>query len=101
MEMNKEDKTVFDDDILKKVIQHYGHDYMMVVAMEEASELVQAISKIYRYGVTLEAVNHLNEEIADVLIVIEELKKMGFAYEPSIKEWIDSKQKRSMERIRK
>jgi|UPI00061D8549 NTP pyrophosphatase (non-canonical NTP hydrolase) len=99
--MNKEDKTVFDDDILKKVIQHYGHDYMMVVAMEEASELVQAISKIYRYGVTLEAVNHLNEEIADVLIVIEELKKMGFAYEPSIKEWIDSKQKRSMERIRK
>ena len=37
--MNKEDKTVFDDDILKKVIQHYGHDYMMVVAMEEASEL--------------------------------------------------------------
>lgn len=99
--MNKEDKTVFDDDILKKVIQHYGHDYMMVVAMEEASELVQAISKIYRYGVTLEAVNHLNEEIANVLIVIEELKKMGFAYEPSIKEWIDSKQKRSMERIRK
>lgn len=99
--MNKEDKTVFDDDILKKVIQHYGHDYMMVVAMEEASELVQAISKIYRYGVTLEAVSHLNEEIADVLIVIEELKKMGFAYEPSIKEWIDSKQKRSMERIRK
>ena len=101
MEMNKEDKTVFDDDILKKVIEHYGHDYMMVVAMEEASELVQAISKIYRYGVTLEAVNNLNEEIADVLIVIEELKKMGFAYEPSIKEWIDSKQKRSMERIRK
>lgn len=99
--MNKEDKTIFDDDILKKVIQHYGHDYMMVVAMEEASELVQAISKIYRYGVTLEAVNHLNEEIADVLIVIEELKKMGFAYEPSIKEWIDSKQKRSMERIKK
>lgn len=99
--MNEEDKTVFDDDILKKVIQHYGYDYMMVVAMEEASELVQAISKIYRYGVTLEAVNHLNEEIADVLIVIEELKKMGFAYEPSIKEWIDSKQKRSMERIRK
>lgn len=99
--MNKEDKTVFDDDILKNVIEHYGHDYMMVVAMEEASELVQAISKIYRYGVTLEAVNHLNEEIADVLIVIEELKKMGFAYEPSIKEWIDSKQKRSMERIKK
>jgi hypothetical protein len=29
------------------------------------------------------------------------LKKMGFAYEPSIKEWIDSKQKRSIERIEK
>lgn len=101
MEMKKDNKIVFDDDILKKVIEHYGNDYMMVVAMEEASEFVQAVSKIYRYGVTLEAVNHLNEEIADVLIVIEELKKMGFAYEPSIKEWIDSKQKRSMERIRK
>lgn len=47
--MNKEDKIVFDDDVLKKVIEHYGNDYMMVVAMEEASELVQAISKIYRY----------------------------------------------------
>lgn len=101
METKKDNEIVFDDDTLKKVIEHYGNDYMMVVAMEEASELVQAISKIYRYGVTLEAVNHLNEEIADVLIVIEELKKMGFAYEPSIKEWIESKQKRSMERIRK
>ena len=99
--MKKDNEIVFDDDTLKKVIEHYGNDYMMAVAMEEASELVQAISKIYRYGVTLEAVNHLNEEIADVLIVIEELKKMGFAYQPSIQEWVESKQERSIEMIKK
>lgn len=38
--MKKDNEIVFDDDTLKKVIDHYGNDYMMVVAMEEASELV-------------------------------------------------------------
>lgn len=98
----KNDKTlVFDEDTTEKVIEHYGNDYMMVVAMEEANELAQAISKIYRYGATFETVDHLNEEIADVLIVIEELKKMGFSYQPSIQKWIEYKQERSMERIGK
>lgn len=45
MEINKDNEIVFDDDILKKVIEHYGNDYMMVVAMEEASELCKQFQK--------------------------------------------------------
>ena len=60
-----------DIDVLKKAIEINGADYQMSVAIEEMSELQKEICKMKRNKGN---VQHLAEEIADVEIVIEELK---------------------------
>ena len=59
---------------LKRAIKHYGPRNQMMIACEESAELIQAISKCIRYKVDIEAKQHLTEEIADVLIMIDQLK---------------------------
>ena len=67
-------------EILKKAIEHYGPQNQMMVAMEESAELAQAVSKYIRcakkwqFKEIIEARDHVIEEIADVLIMIEQLK---------------------------
>ena len=61
-------------EILEKAIKHYGAKNQMGVACEESAELIQAISKCLRYKDDIEARNNLVEEIADVLIMIDQLK---------------------------
>ena len=61
-------------DILEKAIRHYGAKNQMGVACEESAELIQAISKCLRYKDNIEVRNNLVEEIADVLIMIDQLK---------------------------
>ena len=61
-------------DILEKAIRHYGAKNQMGVACEESAELIQAISKCLRYKDDIEARNNLVEEVADVLIMIDQLK---------------------------
>jgi NTP pyrophosphatase (non-canonical NTP hydrolase) len=61
-------------DILEKAIKHYGAKNQMGVACEESAELIQAISKCLRYKDDIETRNNLVEEIADVLIMIDQLK---------------------------
>ena len=61
-------------DILEKAIKHYGNENQMMQTMEELSELSVAISKCLRYKDDIEARNNLVEEIADVLIMIDQLK---------------------------
>lgn len=52
----------------------HGKDLQTTVAMEECSELIQAISKIKRYGENMSRRQHLIDEIADVELCIEQLK---------------------------
>ena len=61
-------------EILKKAIKHYGSQNQMMICAEEAAELIQAISKCIRYTDDIEVKQHLTEEIADVLIMIDQLK---------------------------
>lgn len=56
-------------DILKLAIQTFGEKYQDGVAIEECSELIQAISHKHR-----RRKHNIAEEIADVEIVLEELK---------------------------
>ena len=57
------------------------------IAIEELSELIQAICKLKRYGYTdEECYFNLAEEMADVEIVLAELKLM-FDNEDNVKEW--------------
>ncbi len=63
-------------EILRANIAQHGTDEELTVAAEECAELIHVISKIKRYGLR-EHVNHLNhlaEEIADVEIMIAQIK---------------------------
>ncbi len=68
------------NEILENAVEKYGDD-QLVVAMEELAELIQALSKVYRYkdGVydskEIYAIfKNAAEEIADVEIMLEQLK---------------------------
>ena len=62
--------------IILKAIQRNGRYHQSVKAMEECGELTQAISKCLTDGENKQNIKHLTEEIADVYIVIDELRIM-------------------------
>ena len=88
----------FKQDIIKETNNVWGFDYMTALAMEEFAEVIQAINKVRRYGKDENTLIPLNEEIADVLICIEQLKDLGLIDEEDIQEWIDKKQARQARR---
>ena len=67
--------SVLAQQVLKKAIEKWGTDSQILMFFEEVGELMQAISKIYRdkgkgeYDLAI-----LAEEIADVEIMLEQLK---------------------------
>lgn len=75
--------TVSDSVICRKAVEKFGIDIQQIVAMEELGELIQAISKIARWECNqsedietlLEYIDNLAEEIADVEIMLEQLKQ--------------------------
>lgn len=73
----------------------------LVISMEEASELIQSISKLYRFGSSSERIIHLIEEMADVLICFELLKILYNIPDELINLMITTKMKRNIERIDK
>lgn len=58
-------------EIIGRAIQVYGEDYQLSVAVEELSELTKEICK-HKRGLTSKL--NIAEEIADVEIVLQELK---------------------------
>ena len=78
-----------------KVIGFYGKDAQSVVHMEECAELIQAISKIHRIGygpdVPPDAYENLVEEIADVLICMEQLREIYDIPDHELQRMIDYK----------
>ena len=80
-EMNETyDRTSCDERIMRQAIETYGVQAQCDVAIEEMAELTKAIVKIRRvaddYGKTQAALDNLMEEIADVDIMIDQLKIM-------------------------
>ena len=75
--------TISDSVICRKAVETFGVDMQQIVAMEELGELIQAISKIARWEysqsedleILLEYIDNLAEEIADVEIILEQLKQ--------------------------
>ena len=62
---------------LKKIADHYGYDTQSLQLIEECAELIQAINKHQRASVkleTIDAIKNLAEEIADVEIMIAQIK---------------------------
>ena len=66
--------TQAEKDLYERNIKYHGIEQETTIAMEECSELIQAISKCKRYGCIDKYRENLIEEIADVLFAIDELK---------------------------
>lgn len=80
-EMNETaDRISYDERIMRQAIETYGVQAQCDVAIEEMAELTKAIVKIRRvaddYGKTQAALDNLLEEIADVDIMIDQMKIM-------------------------
>ena len=63
---------------LDKVAHINGDDLTLTITSEECAELIQAITKVKRYGFHDNYVDNLHEEVADVLICISELVCLGY-----------------------
>lgn len=73
------------------------------ICMEECAELIQAISKMQRYGLDsdegVKAMMNLIEEMADVIICIDLLKEMYYIGDTTLDAMIDAKMARNLRRI--
>ena len=86
--------------IFKKSIEVYGKEAQSRQAMEECAELVQAINKCLRYPNKDDCKDNLVEEIADVEIMLFQLKEMFYINETEVHEWKEKKAKREKERLK-
>ena len=77
----------------KKAIKKNGIGFMSTICMEEAGELVQALSKIQRYP-SEETRSHLAEEITDVLKNVNAMIGAN-DLESYVKEWLEHKYERN------
>lgn len=68
--------------VLQKCLNRYGVEEQQRMAMEECAELIQAINKVHRKP-SPENMNNLFEEIADVTIMIEQLKMIYLVHDCS------------------
>lgn len=94
-----------DKKALRSFIKHYGHIKQLEVAIEECSELIKAIVKYIRNDVHMSPENvstgHIKaiiEEIADVEIMLEQLKIIFDCHE-EVEEEITYKITRQVERM--
>lgn len=60
-------------EIIDKAIDRYGITHQIIVAIEEMSELTKELTKCLRKNGNID---HLIEELADVYIVLEEIKEI-------------------------
>lgn len=85
-----------DDLRIEQIAAHYGFTSQADMAIEECSELIQAICKLRR-GYSENHYTNLLEEVADVLIVARQLRYLlGYG---SIDKIIEDKLSRQMRRI--
>ena len=62
-------------DVYDKAIEHYGREKQCMMTAEECAELIQALSKALRHeGESF--IRQVAEEVADVEIMLEQVKRM-------------------------
>ncbi len=82
-----------------KILEHYGIESQRRILVEECAELIQAVSKIERNGSTTETISNLFAEIADMEIMLEQVKHYYSQY--GTERMIDYKLNRQLERIKR
>lgn len=91
----------------KPIYEYIGQPALLEQLGEEACELGQASLKMARYirsenptpKTRMEIAVNLSEEIADVLLCIEELKAAELVTDEVIKGWMEEKRTRWYERL--
>lgn len=86
---------------LDKVAHLNGEDLTLTIASEECAELIQAITKVKRYGFNGLYQSNLHEEVADVLICIAELVSLGYLDIDEVVSWQEFKVNREVDRVLK
>lgn len=85
----------------KQILEHYGAENQRRQLCEECAELIQAAIKYDRkgrnLGANIEAYSHLCEELADVMIMIEQVRLT--VSENMVNSFINEKIERQMRRI--
>lgn len=89
-----------DKELVKKIIHKHGTITQSTIAMEECSELIQAISKCLRSKemIPTETREHLIEEMADVMICLQQLQYMYYIDDEELYAMKQYKEKRLIER---
>ena len=86
---------------LDSVAHTNGNDLTLTIASEECAELIQALSKVKRYPTKKERIDNLQEEVADVIICIEELISLGYVDIDEVIKWYKFKVEREIAKARK
>ena len=86
--------------LIEKVIDKNGIKNQLFIAVEECAELQQAISKCYRNKelIPTEVWENLIEEMADVMICLEQLQIMYYIDDEELYAMKQYKEKRLIER---
>jgi NTP pyrophosphatase (non-canonical NTP hydrolase) len=95
------DKVTETKRIFRQSLEKYGKEAQSRQAMEECAELVQAINKCLRYPNKDDCKDNLVEEIADVEIMLYQLKVMFNIDDDQVFAFKVEKAKREQERLKK
>ena len=87
---------MIDDERIKTIADHYGIENQMRQLAEECSELAVEASHSARIGTTVKSI----EEIADVLIMVEQIVYLSGIDRKDIDECIQYKLDRQMKRMK-
>jgi len=109
--MQKEDLEAKEETLIeaaKTVAAHYGYEPQSRQLIEEMAELIQAINKLYRkrnFGGTdseiAEAAAQIEEEMADVLIMLLQVRFLLGTDPKKMFETMEEKMERQLKRINK
>lgn len=86
-----------DEQVCKEIIDFYGTENTTVVSIEESSEVIKELTKMLRGKGVKE---HLEEEIADVIITLKEICMIYNLDAENIQKQIEYKQNRECKRMK-
>ena len=83
---------------IKRISDHFGYESQSRQLIEEMAELTQAINHLWRYDNDLKRRNAVYEELADVEIMIEQIKHLLSCHE-EVEAFKSYKVRRQLDRI--
>lgn len=95
--------TDYINDICRQIADHYGFDDQSRILQEECAELIQAVSKVHRCKSDNERYTKMlsmAEEMADVIIMITQIRLLDSTINDTVNKLIDIKLRRQLGRIK-